>query len=94
MPAAYDWIGIDPAISKYAVSYVKIVFPATLFFFGNQTLFSFAASQKILKFVVTGTIFGTITHAFLIYLLCFVYDWGFNGIMWATTANFVVRFLI
>jgi Na+-driven multidrug efflux pump len=37
---------------------------------------------------------GTFVHGFLIYLLCFVWNFGFNGIMWATAANFFTRFVL
>ena len=94
MPNIYNWIGIDPEISAYAVNYVRIVFPSTLFYFGNQTLFSYCAAQKIVRFVLIATVAGTVAHGLLIYLLCFVWNWGFNGIMWATAGNFFTRFML
>lgn len=82
---------MNPEISAYALSYVRIVFPATIFYFGNQCILSFCAAQKITHFVLIATIAGTLGHALMLYLFCYLWSWGFNGIMWATFGNFCIR---
>ena len=87
----YGLLGQDPAVAKFATTYVRYVMPSLLFFVVAQTFAIFAYNQRVTWIPLAATVTGAASHAVLVYLFYYLLDWGFDGICLATALMFVIR---
>jgi multidrug resistance protein, MATE family len=85
-------IGQDPEVIKYAVFYVRIVFPSFFFYFISQTLAAYANQQRLPQYSRNSTILGAFLHATFVAILVGYFHMGFQGVCYATAGMFFVRF--
>jgi len=89
----YLYIGQDPGVALYAATYVQIVFPSVYFYFIFQVLAFYCTALKLYEIPVISIALASFVHLVLTYVLCVNYDWGFEGVCWATFWHFFTRLL-
>ena len=68
--------------------------PGIYFFVQATTEVYWALNQKNLYVQLIATGVADVVHVIFAYLFCFVLEWGFSGICWATLIHFVARFVM
>ena len=88
-------MGQDSEVADLAAKYVYIVYPFH-FFYLLEVVFSdaYAVSCRVTHYMLICILSGTIAHALMVYVFCFVNDWGFSGICWASGLMWFVRGMV
>ena len=88
----YDLLEINPEVADYATEFVQITYPFHIFeLLGYVFNFAYAINCRVAHYTLYSYMFGAISHAIMIYIFCFVNDWGYAGVTWATALMFIVR---
>ena len=86
-------MGFDPEMSVYATKTIVIINPFTYFEILRYQYIQFAQCQKQVWVQPLSGAIGVPIHIALVVLFYYVFDWGFEGVMFACGFLFLARFL-
>ena len=94
MPMIYSKLGVDEGVAAYAIKYTRYTYPFLLLDFIGLAYLSYAGAQKVVSFSVFSVVPAMACQAITLKILYSSYGWGFESILAANGAMFVVRFLV
>ena len=89
----YDFIGQDPEVAELASKFIRFVCPGIFFYMHGVTQASAATAMKYTAGMLSMTAVASIVHLIMVIVFVNVYDLGFDGVIYATSIQFFIRWL-
>lgn len=86
-------MGYDDKVATMATTYVHTVSPGLYFYFQSIANMAFAGGQKIVYCSMITTPIAVLVHIFFTWLFVGQWDWGFEGVCYATMVHFMSRWV-
>jgi len=92
-PFIFKIMGASGLTLTLSIQYFRIIFVGSFFLISSMFFRAILAGEGNYKISVIILIFGVIINLILDAIFIFIFDWGIQGVAWATFISFLVSFI-